>query len=146
MKVIGIERLPVPAADAWSRLSDLERLGHALPAAQVVDVEPPDRFDAIFWPNTGLGVTSIMMAFTVVERDEPQRLRVTGTGGAAEYAVAVDASFELVADDNATQVHWNVDVHVHGVLRSLTQRVLPDLVRDQVATVLATATAVQAAS
>jgi len=144
MKVVGIERLAMSSAETWSRLSDLERLGHALPAAQVVDVEQPDRFTAVFRPRTGLGVTPLTMVFTVAERSEPQRLRVTGTGGAAEYAIAVDASFELVADGDATQVHWSVDVHVHGVLRSLTQRVLPQLVRDQVAEVLATATALQA--
>ena len=145
MKVVGIERLAMPTAETWSRLSDLERLGNALPAAQVVDVEQPDRFTAVFRPRTGLGVTPLTMVFTVAERSEPQRLRVTGTGGAAEYALAIDASFELVADGDATEVHWSVDAHVHGVLRSLTQRVLPELVRDQVAGVLAAATALQAA-
>jgi carbon monoxide dehydrogenase subunit G len=145
MKVVGIERLELPAAEAWSRLSDLERLGNALPAVQVVDVEAPDGFTAAFRPTTGLGVTPVTMAFTVVERAEPNRLRVRGTGGASEYAVAVDASFELVADGTATQVHWSADVHVHGILRSLTQRVLPQLVGDQVAAVLEAATALQAA-
>jgi carbon monoxide dehydrogenase subunit G len=145
MKVVGIERLEMPAAEAWSRLSDVGRLGNALPAVQVVDVEAPDRFTAAFRPQTGLGATPLTMTFTVVERVDPQRLRVQGSGGASEYAVAVDASFELVADGDATQVHWSVDVHVHGVLRSLTQRVLPQLVRHQVAGVLETATVLQAA-
>jgi len=145
MRVVGIERLAMPAAETWSRLSDLERLGHALPAAQLVDVDQPDRFTAAFRPRTGLGATPLTMAFTVVERSEPQRLRVTGTGGGGEYAIALDAAFELVADGDATDVHWTVDAHLHGVLRSLTQRVLPELVRDQVAGVLAAATALQAA-
>ena len=145
MKVVGIERLGMPAAETWSRLSDMERLGNALPTVQLVDVDGADRFRAVFRPATGLGFTPLTMAFTVAERVEPQRLRVTGTGGAAEYAVSVDTSFELVADGDETQVHWSVDAHVHGVLRSLTQRVLPELVRDQVVAVLAAATALQAA-
>jgi carbon monoxide dehydrogenase subunit G len=126
-------------------LSDLERLGNALPAAQVVDVEGTDRFTAVFRPRTGLGVTPLQMAFTVEERSEPNRLRVRGDGGAAEYAIAIDASFELVESGAATEVHWSVDAHLHGVLRSLTQRVLPELIREQVAGVLAAATALQAA-
>jgi carbon monoxide dehydrogenase subunit G len=145
MKVVGIERMAMPPAETWSRLSDLERLGNALPAVQVVDVEQPDRFTAVFRPTTGLGSTPVTMVFDVAERSEPRRLRVIGTGGAGEYAIGLDAAFELVADGDATEVHWTLDTHLHGVLRSLTQRVLPELVRDQVAGVLAAATALQAA-
>lgn len=146
MRVSGMERVDLPAAEVFARLSDPERLGEALPAVQSVDAEGPDRFTAAFRPTTGLGVTPMRMTFEVTERQEPQRLRVVGDGGAAEYAVRVDAAFELVDQGDTTEVHWSADARVAGVLRSLTQRVLPQIVSDQVADVLRAAKDEHAAS
>lgn len=145
MRIVGVTHLSLTAQDAWARLSDLERLGEALPAVQAVNVDGEDCFSAAFRAQTGLGATPIRMTFTVVEREAPGRLRVQGTGGAAEYAVEVDASFELVDDGDGAQVHWSADVRIHGVLRSLTQRALPSLVRHQVEAVLHAAVSLQAA-
>jgi carbon monoxide dehydrogenase subunit G len=133
----GIVRMDVPADEAWRRLSDLEQIGRALPAVDLVDVESPDRLVAAFGPTTGLGVTPLRMVFEVADRDERQRLRVQATGRGPDCAVRLEAAFELVPVGGATDVRWSLDVHVHGLLRSLTQRVLPDLVDRQVAAVLA---------
>ena len=140
MKVSGIERIEMGAEELFGRLSDLERLGDSLPSVQAVDVEHADRFTAAFRPTTGLGSTPVEMGFEVVERRPPQRLRVRGNGGGGEYAVDLQAAFDLVGGDGATEVHWSAEVRLHGVLRSLTQRVLPDLVAHQVSELLREAT------
>lgn len=136
MRVSGVERLELARAEAWGRLTDLERLGAALPGCQAVNVEDDERFTAAFRPATGLGVTPVRMAFRVLERSEPDRLHVRGTGGGAEYAVTVDARLELADEGGGTAVRWTADVGVAGVLRSIAQRVLGGIVADQVAEVL----------
>ena len=136
MRVTGTDELPFAPDEAFRRLSDVERLGEALPAVQAVDVEGPDRFTAAFRPTTGLGVTPVRMTFTVTERQAPARLRVAGDGGAADSAVHLRCELDLAPSDGGTAVTWAVDAQVLGVLRSLTQRVLPALVSDQVADVM----------
>jgi len=136
MRVTGSERVELGPDELFARLADVERLGEALPAAQAVNAEGPDRFTAAFRPATSLGITPVRMAFEVAERRPPEHLRVRGRGGTGESAVEVDAAFDLIPGGAATEVRWSVDARVHGVLRSLTQRTLPALVADQVAEVL----------
>ncbi|MBS1879391.1 MAG: SRPBCC family protein [Actinobacteria bacterium] len=137
MKLSGNERLQLPRAEAWAKLSDPSTLGEALPAVESVEVDGADRFEATFRPTTGLGATSMKVAFEVVERDQPGRLVVRGNGGGGEYALRLQASFELSEADGGTDVAWDLDLHLHGVIRSLTQRVIESLARQQVAAVLA---------
>lgn len=137
MKLEGSERLDLPRADVWARLSDPRSLGEALPAVERVEVVGSDGFEASFRPATGLGATPMTVAFEVVERGEPQRLVVCGTGGAAEFALRLEAAFELAEADGGTDVRWTLDLHLHGALHSLTQRVIDQLARQQVAAVLA---------
>ena len=141
MNFEGTERLDLPPAEAWAKLSDPQSLGEALPAVESVEVGGEDNFEATFRPTTGLGSTPMKVAFEVTERDEPSRLVVTGHGGAAEYAVRLRAAFELAEADGGTDVRWSLELHLHGVLRSLTQRVIEQVARQQVAAVLASAVA-----
>jgi carbon monoxide dehydrogenase subunit G len=136
MRVTGTEVLALTPDEAWKRISDVETLGAALPSVQAVNVETADRFTAAFRPTTGLGSTPVRMTFTVTDRQAPGRLQVEGRGGATDSAVHVRCDLALAANGSGTEVSWAVDAQVLGVLRSLTQRVLPALVTDQVTDVL----------
>lgn len=146
MNVSGSERLSLSPAEAWGRLSDPRRLGESLPAVERLEVSGGDAFEASFRPLTGLGATPMTVAFEVSERSRPRRLVVTGNGGGGEYAVRLRAAFELGEADGGTEVRWALDLHLHGVLRSLTQRVIEQLARQQVAAVLAAVQAPAAAA
>lgn len=136
MNLSGSEHLEQPRADVWAKLSDPRALGEALPAVESVAVSG-DAFEASFRPVTGVGATPMRFDFEVAERQEPARLVVTGNGGGGEYAVRLRAAFELAEADGGTDVGWTLELHLHGVLRSLTQRVIEQLARQQVAAVLA---------
>lgn len=137
MNFEGTEHLDLPRDEVWARLSDPRSLGEALPAVESVEIGGVDSFEATFRPTTGLGTTLMKVAFEVAERDEPSRLVVSGHGGAAEYAVRLRAAFELAEAEGGTDVRWTLELHLHGVLRSLTQRVIEQVARQQVAAVLA---------
>ena len=139
MNLAGTEHLDLPRAEVWAKLSDPRSLGEALPAVESVEVGGDDRFEATFHPTTGVGSTAMTVAFEVAERDEPSHLVVTGHGGAAEYALRLRAAFELAEAGGGTDVSWDLELHLHGVLRSLTQRVIEQLARQQVAAALASA-------
>ena len=136
----GTHRASVPTAEMWAALSDPERLGAALPDVRWVTAEGPDAFRAGVRPTTNVGVTPLELDVRIVERDEPRRVRITGTGDGGEFRVAFDT--ELTLDDiegGGCVVSWSAEVQAFGVLASLTQRVLPWLLRDQITIVLRTA-------
>jgi carbon monoxide dehydrogenase subunit G len=141
MNFEGSEHLDLPRDEVWAKLSDPRSLGAALPAVESVEVDGDDGFEATFRAETGLGATPMKVAFAVAEREAPARLVVSGHGGAAEYAVRLRAAFELAEASGGSDVRWTLELHLHGVLRSLTQRVIEQVARQQVAAVLASAAA-----
>lgn len=137
--ITGTQQLSVGAPELWGALSDPETLGAALPDVRWVTADGPDLFRAGVRPTTNLGVTPLELDLRIVERDEPRRVRITGTGDGGEFRVAFDTELVLTDADGGCSVAWTADVQAFGALASLTQRVLPWLLRDQVALVLRTA-------
>jgi carbon monoxide dehydrogenase subunit G len=141
MQAQGVHRAGVDPAVLWGALSDPERLGEALPQVGPVEVESADAFAASVRPATGLGVTPLRLDVRIVEREEPRRVRIAGDGEGGEYRVAFDVTLELDAAADGCEVRWDAQVQAFGVLASLTQRVLPMVLRDQISDVLRAAEA-----
>jgi carbon monoxide dehydrogenase subunit G len=141
MHVKGSHRAGVAPAVLWDALRDPERLGEALPQAGPVEVMSADAFAATVRPATGLGVTPIRLDVRIAEREELRRVRIVGDGTGGEYRVAFDVTLVLDPEDDGTRVSWEAGVQAFGVLASLTQRVLPMLLRDQIIDVLSAAEA-----
>jgi carbon monoxide dehydrogenase subunit G len=140
MRVQGAHRSDVAAPVLWAALSDPERLGEALPEVGPVDVASPDAFSATVLPATNLGVTPLALAVRITERDEPERVRIVGEGDGFEHRVTFDVELRFTpVDTGGCTVAWDARVQAFGGLASLTQRVLPMLLRDQIGVVLRTA-------
>ena len=120
----------------WEVLSDPERLGAALPGVALVEADGGDGFSARVRPATNVGVTPLDLEVRVLERDEGRAVRLTGDGAGGEHRVAFDVTLRLSEQDGGTQVDWDAAVQAFGGLASLSQRVLPALLRDQVAIAL----------
>lgn len=133
MRVEGSYRAAVASDRLWAALSDPERLGGALPEVGAVDVVDADRFSAAVRPATNLGVTPLRLDVRIAERADGERVRIVGDGAGGEHRVAFDVELELSArGSDGCDVAWRAGVQAYGVLASLTQRVLPALLRDQV--------------
>jgi carbon monoxide dehydrogenase subunit G len=139
MRVEGERRAAAAPAELWRSLSDPRALGEALPNVDLVDVEGDDRFSASVRFATGVGITPLRMRFAVSDRREGEHVRITGSGHGGDHAVDLDVELDLAAAGSGSAVRWRADVRVLGPLRSLGQRALPGLVRDQVDAVLAAA-------
>jgi len=136
MQVQGVHRAGVAPARLWGALSDPERLGEALPQVGPVDVESADAFSATVRPATGLGFTPLRLDVRIAQREEPRRVRITGDGAGGEQRVAFDVTLVLSEDGDGCTVAWDGRVQAFGVLASLTQRVLPMVLADQISDVL----------
>lgn len=138
-QITGAQTVTVPVDEMWAALSDPERLGAALPDVRWVSADSADAFRAGVRPTTNVGVTPLALDVRIVEREEPIRVRITGTGDGGEFRVAFDTELRLAAAPGGCEVTWSAEVQAFGVLASLTQRVLPWLLRDQMTIVLRTA-------
>jgi carbon monoxide dehydrogenase subunit G len=137
--VSGSYRAQVAPERLWDALSDPARLGEVMPDVGVVDVHDADSFSAYVRPSTNLGITPLNLDVRISEREGPARVRIVGDGRSGEHRVAFDMVLELAGEAGGTDVTWQADVRASGILGSLTQRVLPMLLRDQVSGVLRTA-------
>lgn len=141
-QIEGSYRSSASPASLWGALSDPERLGEALPEVGFVDVHDADSFSANVRPSTNLGITALALDVRIAERSEGERVRILGDGVAGEHRVSFDVVLRLAAADaGRTEVTWSASVQAFGGLGSLTQRVLPMLLRDQVTIVLKAAEA-----
>jgi carbon monoxide dehydrogenase subunit G len=139
-QIEGSYRSGVGPQVLWAALSDPERLGEALPDVGLVEVHDAERFSASVRPSTNLGVTALALELRIAEQTEGERVRIVGDGSAGEHRVSFDVELRFAArDGGGSDVSWSAEVQAFGGLGSLTQRVLPMLLRDQVSIVLATA-------
>jgi carbon monoxide dehydrogenase subunit G len=140
--ISGTHHVPADPQALWAALSDPERLGAALPDVRWVTADGPDAFRAGVRPSTNLGITPLELDVRIADREEPRRVRITGSGDGGEFRVAFKTGLELAGGaEGGCSVTWTADVQAYGVLASLTQRVLPWLLRDQIEIVLDTASA-----
>ena len=137
MKIGGTTRIELAPAQAWERLSDPQALGEALPAVERVEVAGDGGFEAGFRPLTGLGTTPMTVEFRTLESEAPRRLAIAGSGTGTDFALRLRADLELSPAGEGTDVEWSLELHLHGVLHSLTQRVIEQVASQQVAAVLA---------
>lgn len=136
-RIEGSYTASVAAPALWAALSDPERLGEALPDVGLVEVHDESSFSASVRPASNLGITPLKLDLRIGERAEGERVRITGEGSSGEHRVSFDVELGLrPGGEGGCEVSWSAEVLAYGVLGSLTQRVLPMLLRDQVDIVL----------
>ena len=135
-RVAGTYRAKAPQNALWDVLSAPERLGAALPGVGPVEVDGAAGLRAHVRPATNVGVTPLDLEVSIAERDEGRAVRLIGSGVGGEHRVAFDVSLRLSEHPDWTQVDWDAQVQAFGGLASLAQRVLPALLRDQIAMTL----------
>jgi len=128
MIVSGEMSVAVGREELWAVLSDPQRLAQALPGVSDVTIEDEQHFSAVAHPFTALGETPVALEFEIVE------VR------AGEFV-----AIALASTADGTTASWRAEVGLRGVLASLLQRGLAELLREQVDAVLCAAAAISTA-
>ncbi|MFI0235327.1 SRPBCC family protein [Streptomyces sp. NPDC016845] len=108
-----VRETPLPAAEAWQRLTDWEQHGAVVPLTRVtVTTPPPTAAGTLFVARTGTDRIGFDDPMEVVAWQPPRRCRLVKRGrivkGWAEIEVRA-----LGAD--ASVVEWREELHVRGV-------------------------------
>ncbi len=137
MIVSGEMTVAAAREELWAVLSDPERLAQALPGVGEVAVEDETHFSAVAHPITALGETRVAMEFEITEARPGEFVRIAGSGSSGENLIALSIALTLASEDTDTRASWQAELFARGVLASLLQRGLGELLREQVDAVLA---------
>jgi carbon monoxide dehydrogenase subunit G len=145
MIVSGEMSVAVGREELWAVLSDPQRLAQALPGVSDVTIEDEQHFSAVAHPFTALGETPV----AAIATNSPARTSTisnsSATGSAGENLLTLTLSLELASTADGTTASWRAEVGLRGVLASLLQRGLAELLREQVDAVLCAAAAISTA-
>ncbi len=145
MKIGGHTRLNTPRTEVWETLTDPRKVTPLLPGGEVVEEENGETWRARLGAPTNLGTSTFDFTFTLLEQRPAEYVRVYGHGYGSQNVVDLTAELHLSEEGEETQVRWEGDVRLGGVLASLGQRSLLYVLQQQIENVLRALEAQQSA-
>lgn len=133
MKMTGEQRIAAPIEAVWAALNDADVLRACIPGCQSLEPEGDDGFKAA--ATIKVGPISARFGGTVklFDRVPPHSYRISGEGsGGAAGAAKGGADVRLVADGDATVLHYEVAAEVTGRLAQLGGKLI-DITAKQLA-------------
>ena len=124
MKLSGQYTLPAPPEKVWALLTDPARLAKLLPGCERLDPDGPDRFKAAV--KFGLAAISGKYAGTLEfsEKKPHSSLRMKISGKGIPGFVDGSGRIELAPTNGQTEVKYNGDATVGGMIASVGQRMI----------------------
>src|SRR5437762_2170811 len=125
MNFAGEQQFECGPAELWVRLTDMTFVSRVIP-----DVDAIERIDAggltcKVRPRFSFLTGSLELTFELVERAEPQRLKVRSRGKGIGSAVVVDAEIYLSASSRGAELRWTgVIVSREGLLKPVSPALL----------------------
>ncbi len=132
MRYSGTERIPASRQRVWQFLTNPDAVAQCVPDVESLEVVDPIHFKAMV--KAGIGPVRGKFGFNVTwqELTEPSRAHMTAQGKSGGNAVTVDSTMDLnEAGENETELAWNADVVVHGMLASVGARLLDGFAKKQ---------------
>ena len=124
MKLSGHYTLPGPPDKVWALLTDPQSLAKLLPGCERLDPDGPDRFKAAV--KFGLAAISGKYAGTLEfsEKKPHSSLRMKIAGRGIPGFVDGSGRIELVPQNGQTEVKYDGDAQVGGMIASVGQRMI----------------------
>jgi hypothetical protein len=132
MRFTGTERIPASRQKVWQFLTNPEAVVRCVPDVDGLEVVDPSRLKAQV--RAGIGPVRGKFGFDVAWKElrEPSHAHMTAQGKTPGSAVTVDSTMDL-AETGAeeTELTWNADVVVRGMIASVGARLLDGFAKKQ---------------
>ena len=123
MKMTATVHIAAPSETVWRCLNDPAILRAAIPGCQTFEMVSAAEFRAA--ANVAIGPVRSTFTGTLIlsEMDPPRSYRVAGQGQSTNAGTASGVAFiRLTANNQGTDVHYEVDATVGGKLAQIGQR------------------------
>ena len=124
MKIAGTALLPGTPEQVWDLLNDPQRLAKLLPGCERLDADGPDRYKAVI--KFGLAAVSGTYSGSVqlTDKNPPHSLRLKLDGKGLAGFVTGGGELHLAAKKGQTEVTYNGEAQVGGLIASVGQRMI----------------------
>jgi carbon monoxide dehydrogenase subunit G len=125
MRFQGDVTIQAPRQRAWEFLTDPHQVTQCAPDVQSLQIVDNERFTVVV--RAGVGPVKGTFSFNVtwLERQAPERARVQARGKVPGSAVDMETVMTLAeADADRTDLHWEADVTIRGVIASVGGRLI----------------------
>lgn len=130
MRIEGRERIALPRDVVWRRLNDPEVLRACTPGLERLEESSPDRFEGSLRVQVPALTGRFDGTLEVVERREPERLRLRLAGKGGPGFVDGEATLHLSESEGGTEVRYEADLQVGGQVARLGQRMVSGITRE----------------
>jgi carbon monoxide dehydrogenase subunit G len=136
MIVEGERMFDAPRATVWKVLNDPASMAKTMPGVESFDIHDEKRWTANVKIPLGLGGLKMQVDMEKTEEREPEFAALAIKGKGVGAMMNMKTSFELSDEAAVTRMKWSADVKIAGPVGSMGQRVLQQIVNQQVQHVL----------
>jgi uncharacterized protein len=130
VRIGGKRRFQAPRERVYRALTDPEELSRLMPGVERVEVKTQDEWIAVVKPPFGPGL-NLKLDMRVTDRRPPEHARLVAWGKSFGARISVETDFVLAEDGDGTEIVWNADVGVAGLLGGLGGKALEPAARQQ---------------
>jgi uncharacterized protein len=130
VRVEGTRRFKAPRERVYRALTDPHELSEVMPGVQRVEVSSEDEWIAVVKPPFGPGL-NLKLDMHVTDRRPPEHARLVAWGKSFGARISIETEFELAEDGDGTDMEWNAEVGLAGLLGGLGGKALHSAAQHQ---------------
>ncbi|HUZ36964.1 MAG TPA: carbon monoxide dehydrogenase subunit G [Streptosporangiaceae bacterium] len=132
MKITGGATLHAPVGTVWTALNDPAILVRAIPGCERLTATAPDTYQLTVTAGVGTITGTYTGEIALTPQQPPSAFLLTATGSGGPGTVSTSVQVRLADDGNgATQLTYDADATVGGVIAGVGQRMLTSVARRQ---------------
>ena len=132
MKLSGAYRFDVPRARLWATLMDTAAVGSCIPGISAFTPLGGDRYEIELSVRVGIVSGSYKGTLAISDMVEPEAYRMTVQGSGGRTEIRGSGSMALADDGGGTELSFEGDVQVTGVLARVGQRLMGSVAKSQI--------------
>ncbi len=130
MRIEGKRRFQAKRERVYRALTDPEELSQLMPGVERVEVKSEDEWIAVVKPPFGPGL-NLKLDMHVTDRRPPEHARLVAWGKSFGARISIETDFVLAEDGDGTEIVWNAEVGVAGLLGGFGGRALEPAAKQQ---------------
>lgn len=132
MRLSGTYRFDTPREQLWDTLMDPAVVGSCVPGARAFTPLTADKYEIELEVRVGVISGVYKCTLEVADRVEPASYRLIVQGAGARTNVTGAGMVALSAEEGATELSFEGDVQVTGMLARVGQRLMGNVARSQI--------------